>query len=71
MLWALQAAEIKPIKSIILHLRFDHDMLTSGHVGGHWKGHPFMRSRIYHMHPRKNGIIYWVIEPSSIQFLIV
>jgi len=44
MWWALRSVEIEPIKSIELHLRLDHEVLTPKHVGGYLKGHPLMKS---------------------------
>lgn len=57
MLWALQAEEIEPIKSMELHRRLDQHLLSYEHVGGYLKGHPLMRYETSQTHSGITGTI--------------
>lgn len=66
MLWALQVTKSKPVKSMKLHMRLDHELITSGRVGGYPKGHPLMRSKTSDTYLGNVGTIYWIIGTSSV-----
>jgi len=58
--------EFEPMKFVELHLRLDHDLLTSRHVGGYLKVHPLMKSRTSRKHLVNAGTIYSIIGLSSV-----